>query len=175
MICPNPGTPDSDLPGVLNPAGKPIHTVSDEDKKKVPEVHELFFDTGRPADEVKQRVKVGDMVVLQAPYAGVGNCVVSQCLDNRVARWIAIRAIEQLEENAVKHACEVACVFTVQEEVGLRGARTSAYALKPDIGIGLDTTLCGDTPGTREDVSVTKQRRGWASPAWTPPRSTITS
>jgi endoglucanase len=101
-------------------------------------------------------VKVGDMVTLRADFARAGNTVVSQCLDNRVACWIAIRAIEKLKQ----HKCEIHCVFTVQEEVGLRGARTAAYRIKPDIGIALDTTLCVDTPGVPDDMAVTRQGEG---------------
>ncbi len=159
-ICPDPADASKDLPGVLNPAGKPIHIATEEEKKKTPEIHEFVVDTGLSADDVKQRVQIGDMVVLSAPFAEVGHTVVSQCLDNRVACWVAIRAIEKLAKGKQGHAAEIVVVFTVQEEVGLRGARTSAYAVKPDIGIGLDTTLCVDTPGTPDDMAVTRQGQG---------------
>ena len=149
-----------DLPGVMNPGGKPIHIATDEEKKKVPEVADLVIDLGLPGDEVKQRVQVGDPVVIHVPFTQVGNTVVGQAMDNRVACWIAIRAIEKLEQENIPHACEIHCVFTVQEEVGLRGALTAAYVVEPDIGIGLDTTLCVDTPGSPEDQRVTKQGHG---------------
>jgi endoglucanase len=151
-------TESGDLPGVMNVSGKPIHLASEEEKKKIPEVADLMVDLGLPADEVKQKVRVGDMVVMDVPFTEVGQTVVAQALDNRVACWLVIRAIEQLEA----HQCEIHCVFTVQEEVGLRGAMTSAYAVKPDIGIGVDTTLCIDTPGVSDDQAVTKQGQGAA-------------
>ncbi|AWT59699.1 MAG: Putative aminopeptidase YsdC [Candidatus Moanabacter tarae] len=157
-ICPDVRNPDNDLKGVLNPGGKPIHISDPQERKKIPEVNELTVDLGLPLEQVRERVKIGDMVVLDAPAQKVGETFVSQCLDNRVACWIAIRAIEKLRS----HNCEIHCVFTVQEEVGIRGAETSAFSVKPDIGIGIDTTLCVDTPGVPEDMRTTKQGHGAA-------------
>jgi endoglucanase len=157
-VCPEVRDAARDLPGVMNPGVRPTHIATEEDRKKVPEISEFVIDLGLPVEQVKQKVKIGDMVVLNAPMVRVGNTVVSQCLDNRVACWIAIRALQQLKD----HACEVHCVFTVQEEVGLRGAQTSAYAVKPDVGIALDTTLCVDTPGVPDEQRVTRQGDGAA-------------
>lgn len=157
-VCPDLDDPAKDLPGVLNPTGKPIHVASDEERKKIPELHEFAIDLGLPGEEVKRKVKIGDMVVLQSPLQRVGDTVVSQCLDNRVACWVLIRALHQIEH----HDCEIQAVFTVQEEVGLRGAGTAAYGLEPDIGIAIDTTLCIDTPGVPEEQRVTEQGQGAA-------------
>lgn len=91
-------------------------------------------------------------------------------LTTSVACWLGIEAVRQVA-GAKKprgkgagggHACEIHCVFTVQEEVGLRGAMTSAYTVKPDIGVGIDTTLCCDTPGVPETERVTRQGDGVA-------------
>ncbi len=155
-VCTDVRDPASDLPGVMNPGVRPTHIATDEDRKKVPDISDFVIDLGLPAEEVKAKVKIGDMVVLNAPVVHVGNTVVSQCMDNRVACWIAIRALQQLRD----HACEIHCVFTVQEEVGLRGAGTSAYAVKPDIGIAIDTTLCVDTPGVPDEQRVSIQGAG---------------
>ena len=157
-VCPDTEQPAHDLIGVMNPGGKPIHIASDEEKKKIPEIADLVVDLGMPADQVKEKVKIGDMVVIQSPFMEVGNTVVSQCLDNRVACWLAVRAIHDLEH----HDCEVYAVFTTQEEVGLRGAGTAAYAVEPDVGIALDVTLCVDTPGVPDDQRVTAQGEGAA-------------
>ena len=151
-------TDGGDLPGVMNPAVRPAHIATDEDRKKVPEIADLVIDLGLPAEKVKRQVKIGDMVVIKANFARVGDTVVAQALDNRVACWIVIRALEKLKH----HACQIQCVFTVQEEVGLRGAGTAAFALQPDIGIALDTTLCVDVPGMPEDQCVTRQGHGAA-------------
>ncbi|MCC7145127.1 MAG: M20/M25/M40 family metallo-hydrolase [Phycisphaeraceae bacterium] len=159
-VCPDLRDPSGDLLGVMNPGGKPVHIASDEDRKKIPDVSDLLIDLGLPPGEVKKQVKVGHMVVLAGPMQRVGHTVVSQCLDNRIACWVAIRAIQQLEKKKIAHACEIAVVFTVQEEVGLRGAQTSAYALAPDVGIAVDTTLCVDTPGVPDDQRVTLQGEG---------------
>ena len=160
-VCPDVHDPKKDLPGVMNPGGKPLHIASPEDRKKVPELDELTIDLGLPADEVKKKVKLGDMVVLQAPFQRVGKTCVSQCMDNRVACWIAIEAIKQLAK-AKHHNCEVHCVFTVQEEVGLRGAGTAAFGITPDVGIAIDTTLCCDTPGVPSEMRVSEQGKGAA-------------
>jgi tetrahedral aminopeptidase len=143
-------TADGDLPGILNASGKPVHIASEADKKKIPEVTEFFVDLGLSADTVKQRVRIGDMVVLDGPFEEVGDSIVSQCLDNRVGCWAQIRAIEGLTH----HDCEIVAVWTVQEEVGLRGAQAAAFGVDPDLGVACDTTLCCKTPGVPEEDRV---------------------
>jgi putative aminopeptidase FrvX len=140
-----------DLRGVLNPGGKPIHIATEEEKKKIPEIWEFFVDLGLPPDQVKQQVKIGDMVVLDGPFSEAGHYVVSQCLDNRVGCWAVIRALEELKH----HRCEIHAAWTVQEEVGLRGAMPAAFSTAPDIGISCDTTLCCKTPGVPEEQRMT--------------------
>lgn len=154
-------TAEGDLPGIMNPGIKPIHIATQEEKNKVPLINELIVDLGLDGDAVKKQVKIGDMVVLQAPLARVGDTVVAQALDNRVACWIAIRAMEKVKKIG-RHQCEIACVFTVQEEVGLRGAGTAAFGINPDIGIAVDTTLCVDTPGIPQEQHCTRQGHGAA-------------
>ncbi len=145
-------TESGPMPGVLNPGVKPVHIASEEEKKKTPDLNDFVIDMGLPGDEVKKKVQIGDMVTLRAPFTEVGDSIVSQCLDNRVASWIVIKALRQIKH----HDCEIIAVFTVQEEVGLRGALTAAYGVKPDIGIAVDTTLAVDTPGISEDLRVSK-------------------
>lgn len=146
--------------GVMNPGGRPIHIASEEDKKKVPEIKEFFIDTGLDADEVKKKVKVGDMVTLDEPFRLMGRKAVSKALDNRVACWLGIESVRALADSGKDHACEVHVAFTVQEEVGLRGAKTAAAAIKPHLGIGIDVSLSCDTPGVPDDEAVTKQGEG---------------
>ncbi len=152
----NIATDNGPLPGVLNPGVKPVHIASEEDKKKIPDLNDFVIDTGLSGEDVKKKVQIGDMVTLTAPYAEVGGNIVSQCLDNRVASWIVIKALRQIKH----HDCEIVAVFTVQEEVGLRGALTAAYGVKPDIGIAIDTTLAVDTPGVSEDLRVSRLGAG---------------
>lgn len=157
LVC----TDGGDLAGVMNPGGRPVHISSQDERTKVPEVKQFFVDVGLAPEEVRKRVKVGDFVVMNEPCLQMGTKVVSKALDNRVACWLGIESIRQLEKSGAGHACEVFVAFTTQEEVGLRGARTSAYAVKPDIGLGIDVTLSCDTPGVPEEESVTQQGKGF--------------
>ncbi len=154
LVCTDTG----DLKGVMNPGGKPLHISSPEDRKKIPEIGEFCVDLGmgKAAHDV---VKIGDMVVMDEPFIEIGDKVVSKALDNRIACWLGIEAIRRLGSNG--RGAEIHVVFTTQEEVGLRGARTSAHRIQPDIGIGIDTTLACDTPGVPEKDATTIQGKGF--------------
>ena len=154
LVC----TESGDLKAVMNPGGRPVHIASAEDRKKLPEPHEFFVDTGLGA-KAKDMVNVGDMVVMDEPFLEMGDKVVSKALDNRIACWLGIEAVRGLGKAKTK--AEIHVVFTTQEEVGLRGARTAAYKVKPDIGIGIDTTLACDTPGVPEQDRTTEQGKGF--------------
>lgn len=153
-------TATGDLPAVMNPAGKPVHIASEDEKKKVPEVKEFFLDLGIAPAKVKDKVRIGDMVTLDAPFLDMGDKVVSKALDNRVACWLGIESIRALDDSREPHAAEIHVVFTVQEEVGIRGAKTASAAVRPHVAIGLDVTLSCDTPGVTEDEAVTIQGAG---------------
>ncbi|MEO1016178.1 MAG: M42 family peptidase [Pseudomonadota bacterium] len=154
LVC----TSEGDFKGVMNPEGRPIHIATPEERKKVPEVTEFFIDIGM-GKATKDLVQVGDMVVMHEPFMDIGDKVVSKALDNRVACWLGIESIRKL--GTAKTACEIHVAFTAQEEVGLRGARTASFAIRPDIGIGLDTTLACDTPGVPEKEQTTSQGKGF--------------
>jgi endoglucanase len=154
LIC----TRDGDIKGVMNPGGRPIHISSAEDRKKIPEVHEFIIDTGL-GEAARDKVLVGDMVVMDEPFVEMGDKLVSKALDNRIACWLGIEAIRGLGD--ADHSAEIHVVFTTQEEVGLRGARTSSFAVQPDIGIGIDVTLSCDTPGVPEQDRTTVQGEGF--------------
>lgn len=155
-------TEGGDLPGVMNPGGRPIHISSPEERTKVPEVKSFFVDIGMSGAKVKNAVKIGDYVVMDEPFRVMGDKLVSKAMDNRVACWLGIESVRQLAASGAGHRCEVVVAFTTQEEVGLRGARTAAYAVKPDIGLGIDVTLSCDTPGVPGAESVTEQGKGFA-------------
>ena len=144
--------------GNLNPGGRPVHIASDSDKKKIPKIHEFIVDTGRSAEELKERVRPGDPVTLVQDFVEMGDLVSGKCLDNRVACWVGIRLLEALNESAY----DIYVVFTVQEEVGLRGATTSGYDVDPDISIAVDTTLAVDTPGVPGEEQITALGEGVA-------------
>lgn len=148
----------SEIFGNMNPGGKPIHVASAEDRKKIPEIRDFFVDTGLPADEVKERIRPGDPCTLVQEFITLGDLWTGKCLDNRVACWLGIRVLEQLE--SPEHDVYVA--FTVQEEIGIRGATTAAYEIDPDIGIAIDVTLAVDTPGISDEEHITKLGKGAA-------------
>lgn len=150
-----------DLPGVMNPGGRPVHISSPKDRERVPEVKEFFVDLGLPADKVRKKVKVGDYVVMNEPLIEVGDKLVSKAMDNRVACWLGIESVRLLDKSKAAHECEVVVAFTTQEEVGLRGARTSSHAIQPHVGLGIDVTLSCDTPGVPAEESVTIQGQGF--------------
>ncbi|PUB12100.1 M42 family metallopeptidase [Yoonia sediminilitoris] len=154
LVC----TDDGDFKGVMNPGGKPIHISAPEDRKKVPQVGEFFVDLGmgKAAHDV---VKVGDFVVMDEPFMEIGEKYVSKALDNRIACWLGIEVMRKLGDAG--RGAEIHVAFTTQEEVGLRGARTAAYAVRPDIGLGIDVTLSCDTPGIPEKDATTKQGEGF--------------
>ena len=156
LIC----TEKGDFKGVMNPAGKPIHISSPEDRKKIPDPTDFVVDTGM-GKATKKKIKVGDFVVMDEPFIEIGSKVVSKALDNRIACWLGIEVIRALAKSKAKHGCEIHVAFTAQEEVGLRGARTASFAIRPDIGFGIDTTLACDTPGVPEQNRTTVQGEGF--------------
>ncbi|HEX5499396.1 MAG TPA: M42 family metallopeptidase, partial [Thermomicrobiales bacterium] len=143
--------------GALQPAAKPIHLL-DRSEIKPPKLEELFVDLGLPAEQVKAAVEPGDMVTLERRLEPAGDCVMSKALDDRVGLFVMLEALRATG----KTNAEIAAVATVQEEVGLRGARTAAFSVQPDIAIALDVTLAVDTPGAPLESSVSRLGEGVA-------------
>ncbi|MCT4656093.1 MAG: M20/M25/M40 family metallo-hydrolase [Cohaesibacter sp.] len=156
LVC----TKEGDFKGVMNPAGKPIHTQSPEERKKIPEPTDFFVDIGL-GEETADKVQIGDYIVMDEPLLEMGDKIVSKALDNRIACWLGIEALRQLVQSGDSHECEIIVAFTAQEEVGLRGARTASFGVAPDIAFGIDTTLACDTPGIPEKDAVTTQGQGF--------------
>ncbi|MGM0558602.1 MAG: M42 family metallopeptidase [Myxococcota bacterium] len=146
--------------GNLNSSGRPIHIADEEDRKKIPKIHELFVDTGLSGDEVREKIRPGDPVTLIQDFVEMGELASGKCLDNRVACWLGIRTLEELSGKDIDVDLHV--VFTVQEEIGVRGAITSSYDIDPDIGIAIDTTLAVDTPGVPDEEQITHLGKGVA-------------
>lgn len=119
---------------------------------------ECFIDIGaKDKEEAEKLVQVGDTAVYDTTMFCNNGKVVSPYLDNRIACVILLRALEQME------ACANDCtfVFSVQEEVGLRGGKTAAYAIDPDYGIAVDVTDVDDVPGS-EQYGTTRLGKGAA-------------
>lgn len=143
------------LRGLLNPSGRGIFS-SPEERRGYKDVEDFFVDFGLSPLKVRQQVQIGDMVTLDATFNEIGDCVSGKALDNRVQVFIAVTAMMTMK----KPKNHIFGVFTVQEEVGLRGALTSSYGIDPHIGIGLDTTFAGDVPGISKENSVTRLGAG---------------
>lgn len=145
-----------DLIGVMG--SKPIHIMKPEERTKAPEIHDYFIDFGMAADKVKALVRVGDVVTRERSLIEMGDCVNSKSIDNRISVFILLEALRAMDTPAYDfYAC-----FTVQEEVGLRGAQVVAHSLNPDFGIGLDTTIAYDLPGASDHEKVTALGKGTA-------------
>lgn len=117
-------------------------------------IDKMFIDIGAESKEqAKEQVSIGDFAVFHREFTDLGNRVVAKSLDDRIGCVVLIEAIRKL--NKTNH--DLYFVFSTQEEVGLRGARTAAYGIDPDLGIALDVTMTGDTPeAPRMDVSLGK-------------------
>ncbi len=147
-----------DIIGVM--ASKPIHVMTADEKNKVAKLSDYFIDTGLSAEEVKELVEIGNPVTREREFIEMGNCVNGKSLDNRLAVFILIEALKQLKGKEVPY--DVYGVFTVQEEVGIRGANVSSMKIKPDFGFGLDTTIAFDLPGAAAHEMITKLGEGTA-------------
>ena len=117
----------------------------DVEPGKVPSMEKFFVDTGASSRE-DCKVKIGDPCVFVGDFVDMGDRWMSKTMDDRIGCYIAIEALKALKDSPN----EVWFVFSVQEEVGLRGAKTAAYSVDPEIGIALDVTMCYDTPGLVE-------------------------
>jgi tetrahedral aminopeptidase len=144
--------------GVLAPAAKPAHLLTEAERGKAPALAELYVDLALPGERVRAAVEVGDMVTLDRTTEEIGDCVVGKAMDDRLSVFIMIEALRALRSTA----CDIYAVATTQEEVGLRGAITSAYAIDPDISIALDVTLAMDLPGGEAHDRVTTLGKGTA-------------
>ena len=149
-----------DLPGVMG--SKPIHIMTPEERTKVTKIDEYFIDLGMSGDRVKELVEVGNPVTRERSLVELGDCVSVKSLDNRVSVFVLLECLRTLKSKSLKPAHTFVAGFTVQEEVGLRGAHVATLAVQPDFGIGLDTTIAYDTPGAKPQERVTKLGDGAA-------------
>ncbi len=145
------------LRGVLTPATKPIHLLGDE-RPGTPKLDEVYVDLGPQGERGKELVALGDSITMDRTFERVGDTVIGKAMDDRTGVFTMIEALRQLGA----HKATIIAVATVQEEVGLRGATTSAFAIDPDVAIAIDTTLAVDTPGMPETDAVTRLGDGVA-------------
>lgn len=153
-------TKKGDVTGVIG--SKPPHILSAEARKKPVEIKDMFIDIGASNREeaMEWGVRPGDMTVPYFEFTVMNNekMLLAKAWDNRIGCAIAIDVMRQLK--GADHPNIVYGVGTIQEEVGLRGARTSAAAINPDIGFGVDVGIAGDTPGISEKEAMSKMGKG---------------
>lgn len=153
-------TSKGDVTGVIG--SKPPHILSPEARKKPVDIKDMFIDIGASSREEAEEwgVRPGDMAVPYFEFTVMNNekMLLAKAWDNRIGCAIAIDVLRQLKET--DHQNIVYGVGTVQEEVGLRGAKTAAQVIQPDIGFAVDVGIAGDTPGISEKEAKSKMGKG---------------
>jgi putative aminopeptidase FrvX len=153
-------TKKGDVTGVIG--SKPPHILPPEMRKKPVDMKDMFIDIGASSREEAMEFGVlpGDQIVPYFEFTVMNNekMLLAKAWDNRIGCAIAIDVLKGLKD--AEHPNVVYGVGTIQEEVGLRGARTSAHAIQPDIGFGVDVGIAGDTPGISEKEASSKMGEG---------------
>lgn len=135
----------SGVPGVIG-------TEKLDDPGKTPSFEQMFIDVGATSAE-NCPVRVGDVAAFERPFLEIGNRLVSKAMDDRIGVAVLIETLRNLAESP--HS--IYFVFSVQEEVGVRGAKVAAFGVEPDLGIAVDVTAWGDTPkGIRMEIALGK-------------------
>jgi len=153
-------TRKGDVTGLIG--SKPPHVLSDEERKKVQEPKDMYIDIGATsAEEVRQLdIRPGDPIIPICPFTALGNgkTYLAKAFDDRVGCALFIEVIKKLINE--KHPNTVYGVGTVQEEVGLRGARTSSWVVEPDIGLTMEVSVAGDVPDVKREDAQGKLGKG---------------
>jgi Cellulase M and related proteins len=141
-------TQDGPINGVI--ARKPIHLLTEEERKQIPKFHEIWVDIGaKDGDEAKKLVRIGDPITFRLEVREMSNGFINAPgIDDKVGAWTVMETLRLLSERKGDLKAAVFAVSTVQEEVGLRGAITSAFGIAPDVGIAVDVTFATDHPAT---------------------------
>mgnify|MGYP006283717093 CR=1 FL=1 len=135
---------DGPVPGVIG--RKAIHLTPEKDRGRALEIHQMWIDIGaKNKKEAERLVAIGDPVTIAAGYYPLRNdLIVARALDDRIGAFVCLEALRMLKKKKINVA--VYCVTTVQEEIGLRGATTSAYGCNPHAGIAVDVGWATDHP-----------------------------
>ena len=136
---------------------KPPHRMKAAEKKKPVQYENMFIDIGASDKEnAEEMVNVGDPITIKQKFAELKNdLVMGNAMDNRVGCAILLEVMKRARSDATIYG-----VGTVQEEVGLKGARTAAYRINPDMALALDVTISGDHPGMKEEDAPAKAGEG---------------
>ena len=153
-------THKGDIVGVIG--AKPPHILPPEERKKVVQRKEMYIDIGATSREEVEAagVRPGDPIIPQAGFEVLasGKTYLSKAFDDRVGVAVMVQALQALQHES--HPNTIYGVATVQEEVGVRGARTSVWAVEPDVAIVLESDIAGDVPGVTEDQAAAKLGKG---------------
>src|SRR6056297_424364 len=147
-----------DIVGVMG--SKPIHIMKPEERKKNVEISDYFIDAGMSKEDLEKIIEPGTPITRDRELIEMGECFNGKSLDNRISVYILEQVLMLLQDKIP--AFDTYAVFTVQEEVGLRGAQVASHAIEPDIAIVLDTTIAYDTPGSQPHEQVSKLGEGTA-------------
>lgn len=147
-----------DIIGVMGT--KPIHVMTEKEKQNPPQITDYYIDLGMTKKEVEKFVSIGTPVTREREFIEMGNCINSKSIDNRVAVFILIEVLKELKNKDVPY--DIYGVFTVQEEVGIRGASVASLKIQPDFGFALDTTIAYDVPGAKPEEKITQLGKGTA-------------
>ena len=139
---------------------KPIHMMKPEERTKTMPIEDYFIDTGLGKAEVEKLIPIGSPITRERELIEMGDCVNSKSLDNRVSVFILLETFRELQGQDIPY--DLYGVFTVQEEVGIRGAMNAAHQINPDFGFGLDVTVAFDVPGAQAHERVTRLGMGTA-------------
>ncbi|AXV39323.1 MAG: M42 family metallopeptidase [Methanobacterium formicicum] len=136
---------------------KPPHRMKAAEKKKPVEYENMFIDIGASSKEdAEEMINVGDPITIKQKFAELKNdLVMGNAMDNRVGCAILLEVMKRARSDAT-----ICGVGTVQEEVGLKGARTAAFRINPDMALALDVTISGDHPGMKEEEAPAKAGKG---------------
>ncbi|MHB8863593.1 MAG: M42 family metallopeptidase [Pirellulaceae bacterium] len=135
-------------------ARKPIHLLNEQERKQVVKLEELWLDIGaRDKNEAAAIVRIGDPVTLELGFQAMRNQLANAPgMDDKSGLWVVLEALRRA--GATPLSCALFAVSTVQEEIGLRGAKTSAYDIDPQVAIAVDVTHATDCP------TIDKRQRG---------------
>lgn len=136
---------------------KPPHKMKESERKQIIKYDNMFIDIGaKNREEAEELVDIGDPIIIRQEFEELRNGLVKgKALDNRVGCAILIEVLKRAETNATIYG-----VGTVQEEVGLKGAKTSAFSINPDLALALDVTISGDHPGIKEEDAPSMAGKG---------------
>ena len=161
------------LLGVI--AATPPHLLSPESREKVVKKEDMFIDIGcANAEEVKALgVRMGDPVVPDSAFStmektvftekkktGTMTIAIGKGFDDRIGLFIAAEVVRRLRKEKISHPNTIVGAATVMEEVGLRGARTTAHIVNPDVCLTLETDISGDVPGVKAHQAPAKMGKG---------------